>query len=195
MKADVDKDGEITVTELVDLMVKAEQELGSAGQDEHVPWRQLARDITFWGLVLFCVGTINWFVSNYLRGFTTVADSRWLQYTTALTWTIGGFAFIRIDLQEFTNAANRASMTYQKVLADARGSNIVLDTEVSAGKSAGTPPSGVLASPPQVGTHPTPRQPEHRKNPLPPVHVLPTRPTAKKDLLPPIPPPGGVNLA
>jgi hypothetical protein len=106
-------------------MRKVEQEL--VGAKELVPWRQLTMDISFWGLILFIIGTLFWFISNYLRAFTMVEEQRWLQYTTVLTWTLGGLGFFRIDLQGFRNEANRASMTYQKVLADARGkADIVL---------------------------------------------------------------------
>jgi hypothetical protein len=95
------------------------QDLGKA--NDLVSWRQLSGDISFWGLALFCVGILAWFITSYLRAFTEVEDQRWLQYTTAFTWSIGVIAFLRIDLQGFANDANRASLTYQKMLNDARG--------------------------------------------------------------------------
>jgi hypothetical protein len=105
--------------ELTGLMQRAVEGLG--GINDPAPWRQLATDKVMWGIGLYTLGIFSWFVSCCLRAFTDTEDQRSLQYTTALTWLVAGVTFFHMDMHAFSNEAKRASMTYQKVLADARG--------------------------------------------------------------------------
>ena len=144
VRADADLDGVITVDELMGLMDRSMAELGGTVNDP-VPCRQLVSDKIMWGLIAYTVATVAWFLTACLRVFTVAEDQRALQYTTAVCWMAGAVAFFMIDMQAFANEAKRASITYQRVLADARG--IVLKQQDHISLTIDVGPDSLLLQP------------------------------------------------